>query len=91
MTEIHVRKVRETETGGQPTPFEEPMKMVMNIGHTGFKEWNTQKKLFNGYDFTSAGKQTEIQLDSIRFSITPNESFLGILDTNEKEDREEAE
>jgi hypothetical protein len=60
--------------------------MVMNIGHTGFKEWNTQKKLFDGYDVKDIGRQTEMPLDSIRFSVTPNKDFLGILDANEKEE-----
>ena len=34
--EFHVRKVRETETGGQPTPFDEPVYFEINTDHTGF-------------------------------------------------------
>tara|TARA_R100000329_G_scaffold71518_4_gene62356 strand:- start:5575 stop:7371 length:1797 start_codon:yes stop_codon:yes gene_type:complete len=47
MTEVHVRKVRETETGGQPTPFDEPYLMNMNLSHTGFKGWYSKKSLFD--------------------------------------------
>ena len=34
--ELHVRKVRETETGGQPTPIDEPILFEMNRESTGF-------------------------------------------------------
>lgn len=47
MTEVHVRKVRETETGGQPTPFDEPYLMNMNLSHTAFKGWHSKKALFD--------------------------------------------
>jgi hypothetical protein len=46
MTELHVRKVREVETGGQPTPLEEPIKFTINLSHTGFREWGSQTNLF---------------------------------------------
>ena len=46
MTEVHIRKVRETETGGQPTPIEEPYLMYMNLSHTGFKGWFKKEPLF---------------------------------------------
>lgn len=46
LSELHVRKVREVETGGQPTPLEEPYKLVMNLSHTGFTGWLTKKPLF---------------------------------------------
>ena len=46
MSEIHVRKVREVETGGQPTPLEDPYCMVMNLSHTGFKTRIGQRALF---------------------------------------------
>ena len=46
MTELHVRKVREVETGGQPTPLEEPIKFTINLSHTGFREWSSQTNLF---------------------------------------------
>lgn len=45
-TEIHVRKVRETETGGQPTPYDEPFLMFMDTSRTAFKGWISQSPLF---------------------------------------------
>jgi len=51
MSEFHVRKVREVETGGQPTPIDEPYKIVMNLSHTGFHSWLEKKPLFQKLDF----------------------------------------
>jgi hypothetical protein len=51
MSELHVRKVREVETGGQPTPLEEPYRMTMNTSHTGFLSWLGKKPLFENIDF----------------------------------------
>jgi len=45
-TEIHVRKVRETETGGQPTPYDDPFLMFMDTSKTAFKAWVSQSPLF---------------------------------------------
>lgn len=38
VTEIHVRKVKETETGGKPTPYEEPVKLELYKGGCAFRE-----------------------------------------------------
>ena len=46
MSEIHVRKVREVETGGQPTPLEDPYCMQMNLSHTGFNTRIGQRALY---------------------------------------------
>ena len=46
LSELHVRKVREGETGGQPTPLDEPYKVVMNLSHTGFTGWLSKTPLF---------------------------------------------
>jgi hypothetical protein len=54
MSEIHVRKVREVETGGRPTPLEEPHRMVMNLSHTGFHSWLGQRPLFKAITFQQA-------------------------------------
>lgn len=35
-TEIHVRKIKEYETGGMPTPKDSPVKIRMTIGNCGF-------------------------------------------------------
>lgn len=36
-TEIHVRKVKETETGGLPTPYDNPVRMRMVRNNCGFE------------------------------------------------------
>ena len=41
---IHVRKIKEIETGGQPTPLDEPIKMSAIAGNVGF-EINGKKML----------------------------------------------
>ena len=46
MSELHVRKVREVETGGQPTPLEDPYCLQMNLSHTGFTTRIGQRALF---------------------------------------------
>jgi hypothetical protein len=38
VTEIHVRKVKDTETGGKPTPLDMPVKLELYKGGTAFKE-----------------------------------------------------
>ena len=70
MNEWHVRKVREVETGGQPTPLEEPYRMRMNSSHTGFHGWLTQKRIFQPIDI-----QSDTQ-EEIKFSLNPNSDFL---------------
>ena len=34
---IHVRKVKEIETGGRPTPIDEPIKLRSMKGNVGFE------------------------------------------------------
>lgn len=67
-TEIHVRKVRETKTGGQPTPIDDPFMMVMNSSMTGFMALNNNEALFKSID-----KDFE---NYKQFSMTPNTDFL---------------
>jgi len=38
ITEVHVRKIKDTETGGMPTPLESPVRFEMYKGGTAFKE-----------------------------------------------------
>ena len=38
LNEIHVRKIKDTETGGRPTPYEQPIKIEMYKGQTAFIE-----------------------------------------------------
>lgn len=40
VTEIHVRKVRDSDTGGRQTPHDSPIKLEMYKGRTAFKEKN---------------------------------------------------
>ena len=54
LSEFHVRKVRETETGGSPTSLDEPYKLVMNLSHTGFTSWGGVSKLFQPIEFQQA-------------------------------------
>lgn len=69
MTEIHVRKIKETETGGKVTPMHKPFKMKMINGLAGFEhfgynpvlEWHKKR---NGQtqpviNFTEAKKEQE--------------------------------
>ena len=51
MSELHVRKVREVETGGQPTPLESPYRLNMNLSHTGFTNSIGQRALFQPLTF----------------------------------------
>lgn len=51
MSEIHVRKVREVETGGQPTPLEDPYCLQMNLSHTGFNTRIGQRALYKPITF----------------------------------------
>ena len=51
MSELHIRKVRETETGGRPTSLDDPYKLSMNISHTGFTSWIGGRKLFQPIEF----------------------------------------
>ena len=46
MSELHVRKIRNTETGGEPTGLEDPFRFIMDISRTGFKTMTTHKSLF---------------------------------------------
>lgn len=67
-TELHVRKVRETETGGQPTPIDEPITFTMNTSHTAFRVNSTRKELY---------QPIVMQFDNYReFEMPLNNSFL---------------
>jgi energy-coupling factor transporter ATP-binding protein EcfA2 len=41
ISEIHVRKVRNQEFGGEPTPFDDPVKLKFRIERTGFDEYGS--------------------------------------------------
>ena len=79
LSEIHIRKVREVETGGQPTPIDCPHKFVMNLSHTGFMNWLTRKPLFTPKVFSPP-----------RTGTFPNMSFLTKLEGEEKDTHHQA-
>ena len=68
ITELHVRKVRDVETGGQPTGLDDPVRFEMNTSRTAFRVWKTQKQLFEAVDLQGS------EQDFIKFPI--NSSFL---------------
>ena len=45
-TEIHVRKQRNQETGGSPTPYQDPVVLEINSSRTGFTELSSGVKNF---------------------------------------------
>tara|TARA_Y100000385_G_scaffold92051_1_gene95032 strand:- start:3823 stop:5613 length:1791 start_codon:yes stop_codon:yes gene_type:complete len=47
ITEFHVVKQRNKETGGEPTPRSHPVLFQINKNMTGFKTWVSGLKLFN--------------------------------------------
>ena len=67
-TELHVRKVRETETGGQPTPIDDPILFTMNTSHTAFRVARTGKELYQTIDTEFNNYKT--------FNFDVNEGFL---------------
>jgi len=46
-SEVHIRKVREVKTGGQPTPLDSPFCMTINSTRTGFRDQHKVEPLFN--------------------------------------------
>ena len=51
MSELHVRKVRDVETGGRPTPLEDPYYLMMNLSHTGFNNRIGKRALYQPVEF----------------------------------------
>jgi|TARA_R100001163_G_C5065896_1_gene204012 hypothetical protein len=68
-TELHIRKVRETETGGQPTSFDDPITFTMNTAHTAFRINTTGKELFQSIDKEFDNYE--------KFNMPTNEFFFG--------------
>ena len=61
--EWHVRKIRETETGGEPTAYDEPIRLMMNQTKTGFYTYSGEK-LFPSIFDQLKGKEQYIEFDS---------------------------
>lgn len=55
--ELHVRKVRETDTGGCPTPFDSPIRFEFNYTQTGYSLNGPNPKLFTTLSEKLVGKQ----------------------------------
>lgn len=49
ITEIHVRKVRNQEFGGEPTPFNQPVRIKFRMDRTGFDPMATLNPQVNDY------------------------------------------
>lgn len=59
--EMHVRKVREVDTGGKPTPFHEPLVFEFNSTQSGFGLLGPDPWLFSTIGEKVVGKQAEIE------------------------------
>lgn len=63
ITEIHVRKIKETETGGMPTTKDKPIKLRMMYGNCGFVDedyYNPVTEIqYSAKDFNQAEKPKE--------------------------------
>jgi hypothetical protein len=57
--EFHVRKVREIETGGQPTMIDRPILFELEQSNTAFINKRTNKRLFESI---LAQKERKMQL-----------------------------
>jgi len=55
--EMHVRKVREVDTGGKPTPFLEPLMFEFNSTQSGFALIGPEPKLFENLGEKMVGRQ----------------------------------
>ena len=53
-TEIHVRKQRNQETGGQPTPWDDPVVLEINSSRTGFTGLVTRNKSFKPLSYKNS-------------------------------------
>jgi len=67
-TELHVRKVRDVETGGIPTSIDEPLTFTMDTSMTAFRSNNTQEKLFQPIGTEFNNYKT--------FKMSPNKDFI---------------
>lgn len=59
--EMHVRKVREVDTGGKPTPFHEPLIFEFNSTQSGFGLHGPEPWLFSTIGEKVVGKQAEFE------------------------------
>lgn len=66
-TEIHIRKIKEYETGGMPTPKDSPVKIRMMIGNCGFVDEDYLNPIteiqYSPADFGMQERQVDAQLE----------------------------
>lgn len=49
-TQVHIRKIKDVETGGRPTPFAEPIILTMSVGNCGFYDENNYNPVLGKYE-----------------------------------------
>lgn len=64
ITELHIRKVKETETGGQVTPYDTPIKLKSRPGVVGFED-------IEGYSFIAYIRGKENPPQSLQSNMIP--------------------
>jgi archaellum biogenesis ATPase FlaH len=69
ITELHIRKVKETETGGQVTPFENPIQLRSRRGVVGFED-------LDGYSFIAYLRGKENLPESLKKGMKTLEEVL---------------
>lgn len=77
VTEIHIRKIKDTETGGRPTPMDSPIRFEMYKGGTAFIEKNEDETFgcdpIAKWHSKRGTKQQEIPLSEVEVpKIIPN-------------------
>lgn len=70
VTEVHVRKIKDTETGGRTTPLEEPVKFEMYNGGCSFKE-RSEKGVYgidpiHEWHIRNQPKQSEMRMPELK-------------------------
>ncbi len=60
-TEFHVRKVREQETGGEPTAIDDPFYFDFNANHAGFTMTGPFSSLYQHINIEDVDKQLEFE------------------------------
>ena len=79
ITELHIRKIKETETGGQVTPFEHPIKLRSRKGVVGFED-------LDGFSFIAYLRGNQNAPESLKATMIPlSEAMTKPVYTNQRE------
>mgnify|MGYP006318710079 FL=1 len=81
-TQLHVRKIKEVETGGGYTPLEEPFIIKMNVNSCGFSDLNGFDPVVRWKNINN--KQLEVVVE--QNIMQPNQEFLNDIITDNNED-----